>query len=270
MNLPEQAPGTDQLDTVAGWRQELQWLLLAVQFYTRLPVSLTLPYREQDLNRASRYISLVGWLLALLAALALVLGGYWYGPWGGAVLAVLTGVLVTGAFHEDGLVDAVDGFGGGLNQAQILEIMKDSRVGTYGALALVFTVLIKVIMLAQLPLLQALLLLWLVHAGSRALAISLLLSLPYVQTDQLSKVKPIAKSIEPQDVWLALALGFVPMLFLPWQTTLSLLLGLWLLRWCSCRFLLSRLGGYTGDCLGAVQQLAELLIYLLVVAQLAH
>ena len=270
MNYPEPPPNSDRDEAVAGWRQELQWLLLAVQFYTRLPVRLLLPYREQDLNRASRFISLVGWLVAIPAALTMALGFTWYGPWGGAVLAILTGVIVTGAFHEDGLADAVDGFGGGLNQAHILEIMKDSRVGTYGALALVFAVLLKVVLLAQLQLFQAMLLLWVVHAGSRALAISLLLDLPYVQADQRSKVKPIAKSIEPQDVWLALATGIMPMLFLPWQTILSLLLGLGLLRWCSRHYLQSRLGGYTGDCLGAVQQLAELLIYLLVVAQTAH
>ncbi len=269
MNSPEPAPTREQIDAPARWRQELQWFLLAVQFYTRIPVRLILPYRDQDINRASRYISLVGWLVALIAALTLIVGYNWYGSWGGAALAVLAGVLTTGAFHEDGMADAIDGFGGGLTQARILEIMKDSRVGTYGVLALVFAVLVKVVVLAQLELSQALVVLWTVHAGSRALAISLLLTLPYVQADKRSKVKPVAKKIESEDLRLALVLGVLPMLFLPWFTVICLVVALWGLRWCSCYYLTRRLGGYTGDCLGAVQQLAELMIYLVAVAQLA-
>ncbi|WP_241566975.1 adenosylcobinamide-GDP ribazoletransferase [Hahella sp. KA22] len=244
-------------------RRQWHLLMLSLQFYTRVPVRLLYDFKEADLNKASRYISLTGWLVALAAACAYLLGVYFYGPWGGAVLAVATGVLITGAFHEDGLADAADGFGGGHTPERILEIMKDSRVGTYGALALALSLSLKIVILAQLAPDAALLLLWISHACSRAVAISLIASLDYVRADQLSKVKPVAKGIATRDIAIAAVIALMPLLLAGVKAFALAVVGLWFLRRASIGYLSRRLGGYTGDCLGAVQQLAEIVLFLL-------
>ncbi|MDG9669100.1 adenosylcobinamide-GDP ribazoletransferase [Hahella sp. CR1] len=244
-------------------RRQWHLLMLSLQFYTRVPVRLLYDFNEADLNQASRYISLTGWLVALAVACAYLLGLYFYGPWGGAVLAIAAGVLITGAFHEDGLADAADGFGGGHTPERILEIMKDSRVGTYGALALALSLSLKMVILAQLAPDAALLLLWISHACSRALAISLIASLDYVRADQLSKVKPVAKGIATRDIAIAVVIALAPLLLAGVKALALAVVGLWLLRRASISYLSRRLGGYTGDCLGAVQQLAEIVLFLL-------
>ncbi|WP_020410610.1 adenosylcobinamide-GDP ribazoletransferase [Hahella ganghwensis] len=257
---------TDLADKAPRWQQELQWFLMALQFYTRIPVQLPLPFKDEDLNHASRYIGAVGWIVAALCTLGYCLGLWLYGPWAAALLAVVAGVLVTGAFHEDGLADALDGFGGGYTPEHILDIMKDSRVGTYGALALVFTVASKIIMLAHFEWIYALLGLWVAHSSSRVLAISLVGDLPYVQADMRSKVKPIAKSIDSQDVMIAMIFGIIPLLFLPLLSAVMVVIALLCLRYGARRYLSARLGGYTGDCLGAVQQLGEMLVLFVLAA----
>ncbi|WP_431687971.1 adenosylcobinamide-GDP ribazoletransferase [Hahella sp. NBU794] len=244
-------------------RRQWHLLMLSLQFYTRVPVRLLYDFNEADLNQASRYISLTGWLIALAAACAYLLGLYFYGSWGGAVLAIAAGVLITGAFHEDGLADAADGFGGGHTPERILEIMKDSRVGTYGALALALSLSLKIVILAQLTPDAALLLLWISHACSRALAISLIASLDYVRADQLSKVKPVAKGIATRDIAIAAVIALAPLLLAGVKALALAVVGLWFLRRASIGYLSRRLGGYTGDCLGAVQQLAEIVLFLL-------
>ncbi|ABC27853.1 Cobalamin-5-phosphate synthase [Hahella chejuensis KCTC 2396] len=244
-------------------RRQWHLLMLSLQFYTRIPVRLLYDFHEADLNQASRYIALTGWLVALAAACAYLSGLYFYGPWGGAVLAVATGVLITGAFHEDGLADAADGFGGGHTPERILEIMKDSRVGTYGALALALSLSLKIVVLAQLSPDAALLLLWISHACSRALAISLIASLDYVRADQLSKVKPVAKGIATRDIAIAAGMAIAPLMLAGAKALILAAVGLWLLRRASICYLSRRLGGYTGDCLGAVQQLGEIVLFLL-------
>ena len=243
-------------------QQELQWFLLAIQFYTRLPVKLVRPFRDTDLNRASRYCSLVGMLVGTISAICF--WGCWhlYGQFVAAVMSIGLSILVTGAFHEDGLADMADGFGGGTNPETVLNIMKDSRVGVYGALALVLSILLRVSILSQLPLWYAVVALLVTHSLSRAVAISLIWDLPYLQLDQKSKVKPVAKSISPEDLGVALAIGLLSVLLLPWETMLTLVVMLFILRHFFKAYLLNRIGGYTGDCLGALEQLAEILTLL--------
>jgi len=249
-------------DLTKRLKLECQWLLLAIQFFTRIPVRLVLPFNEADLNHTSRYVSLVGLLVALLAIPFYLLGEVLYGPWPGALFAVTASILITGALHEDGLADAADGFGAGQSVARTLQIMKDSRIGTYGTLATLLSLMAKVMLLAQLSAASAVLALLLQHGLSRALAISVMDSLAYVQEDANSKVKPVAKHLTRADLGVALAIALLPALWLPLPELLSLLLALMLVRWLSVKYLRKKLGGYTGDCLGAVQQLAELTVLL--------
>ncbi len=249
-----------------GWlRTQSVYFWLALGFFTRIPIPAGTPFSPALLNHASRYFSLVGLLVGALGAGSLLLFG-WLLPTPVAVLLSMTAtVLLTGAFHEDGLADMADGLGGGFDRARKLAIMKDSRLGSYGALALLLALLIKwssLLSLAELDLEQAALALLIMHPLSRALAGSLIFDMTYVR-DQEGKSKPLAEQQRPADLLILLLLGMLPLLWLPIGQAASLLLGLGLLRLLAKAALNRQLGGYTGDCLGGVQQLAELSGYLI-------
>lgn len=201
-----------------------QWQLfcLALAFFSRIPVPASTPYSPELLNQSSRYLSLVGLLLGALQALVLLLAAQLL-PFSIAVLlSLISGLVLTGAFHEDGLADTADGLGGGLSLDRKLEIMKDSRVGTYGLVALFSVFLIKWQSLFALDT-QAVWALVLVAGLSRATAVSLTFVLPYQQLDIVSKSKPIATSLQKRAL-LSIWLFVLPFLyFIPLSLTLSLL-----------------------------------------------
>lgn len=250
-------------------RRELDALLGAVRFFTRLPVPSWVSHSEAGLNRSARYFPLVGVLVGTLSALV-----YWGADmlWPKSVAIVLsmaTTIYLTGAFHEDGLSDMADGLGGGWDKARILEIMKDSRVGSYGVVALVLALLGKFVLLSEMPAL------WLPatlvggHALSRLCSTALLCTMSYVREDLASKAKPLATRLPADGFAIATVLILPAVFFLPPSAVLAgaALAGIATL-WISG--LLSRwLGGYTGDCLGAVQQVSELAFYLGVLAVLS-
>lgn len=240
-----------------------QWQLfcLALSFFSRIPVSASTPYSPELLNQSSRYLSLVGLVLGALQALVLA-GAAQLLPFSIAVLlALVAGLVLTGAFHEDGLADTADGLGGGLTLERKLEIMKDSRVGTYGLVALLSVFLIKWQSLQALES-EAIWALVLVAGLSRATAVSVTFVLPYQQLDAVSKTKPIATSLQKRAlVWIWLFV--LPLLcFIPWSLALSLLATLLICFALLFFYYRSQLQGYTGDLLGAAQQLTELSLYL--------
>lgn len=251
-----------------------QWRIfrLAIQFFTRIPVGDIADFKETDLNKASRYFSAVGLVLAgLLSA--------FYGLFIDVIPAVVTVVLLlvvsallTGAFHEDGLADMADGIGGGFTIQRRLEIMKDSRLGTYGTLTIVLSTLLKVTLLFSLAELNLLVFaLFLASGLSRAVAASLISDTPYVSEDLQAKSKPLAQQQSRTDCLVLFAIACFPLLFVPkslvfMPLVLTLMVTLWVFRWCFRQWIISRLGGFTGDCLGGAQQIAELLIYLVVLA----
>lgn len=240
-----------------------QWQLfcLALAFFSRIPVPSATPYSPELLNQSSRYLSLVGLLLGALQALVLLAAAQLL-PFSIAVLlSLMAGLVLTGAFHEDGLADTADGLGGGLNLERKLEIMKDSRVGTYGLVTLLSVFLIKWQSLQALDS-QAVWALVLVAGLSRATAVSLTFVLPYQQLDLVSKSKPIASSLQKSAlVWIWLFV--LPLLyFVPLSLALCLLAGLAICFALLFYYYRSQLQGYTGDLLGAAQQMTELSCYL--------
>ena len=249
-------------------RQMLQWLVrqwqlfcLALSFFSRIPVPKSTPYSPELLNQSSRYLSLVGLVLGALQALVLAATAQLL-PFSIAVLLTLmAGLVLTGAFHEDGLADTADGLGGGLTFERKLEIMKDSRVGTYGLVALLSVFLIKWQSLLALGT-EAIWALALVAGLSRATAVSLTFVLPYQQLDAVSKTKPIATSLQKRALfWIWLFV--LPLLyFIPWSLALSLVATLLLCFSLLFFYYRSQLQGYTGDLLGAAQQVTELSLYL--------
>ncbi len=240
-------------------KKEFKLFLTAVMFYTRIPVPKGIDHSGEMLNKSTRYFPLIGSIVGGFAALV-YWGACFVFPVHIAVLfSMMTSVLVTGAFHEDGLADVCDGFGGGYTVAQKLKIMKDSRVGTYGLLGLVFILLLKYFLLNQIS--QNLVcVLIAVHALSRLSPVLLIYRLNYVRDDELSKVKPIGKKISIAGLFIAAVFAILPLLLLGYWAFV-LIVPLLFIQWLSGWFFVRHLRGYTGDCLGAAQQIAEIVLY---------
>ncbi|MCK5803270.1 MAG: adenosylcobinamide-GDP ribazoletransferase [Lentisphaeria bacterium] len=243
-------------------RRQLDLFFMALVFFTRIPAPAWARYSEEDFHHSSRYYPVVGVLVGLIGA-GLYLGAASFLPPRLAILLSMAGtVLVTGAFHEDGFADLCDGFGGGYTPQRTLEIMKDSRLGAFGAIGVFFMLAVKWCALCHLPPERLLGALVVAHALSRASSGTLIFSLRYVQSDAESKAKPIACEMSLPDLILCVATGVVP-LFAIYGLRGWLVLGVCCaVTALSARILVQRLGGFTGDCLGAVQQLSEVAIYL--------
>lgn len=252
-----------------GWQRQWQIFLVSLAFFTRLPIPADTPYSTQHLNQANRYFGAVGIIIGLISAAVYLLAILIWPPELALALAMVTSILTTGAFHEDGLADVFDGFGGGWTVECKLDIMKDSRLGTYGAASLVMMLGCKWVSLSALaridPALPAILLI-VMHSISRICAASLIFSYPYVRADQQSKVKPLANQQSQQDLWILLGTGLVMLLLLPIDAAITLTLVMVAIRYLCGKWFQQQLGGYTGDCLGAAQQIAELSGYMALLA----
>lgn len=241
-------------------RRELEYFFGALRFFTRLPVPGWVGHSAEALNHSSRYFPLVGIIVGFLGALAFALTSFFWPKTLAVLLAMAATILVTGAFHEDGWADTVDGLGGGWERNRILEIMKDSRIGSYGAIALTLMLLGKFMALVELDALLVGPALIAGHAFSRLCATLMMRALDYARAE--GKAKPLATKIGNGELALAAAFGLLPLFLLPPLAALcavtlaalaALYLGFKFEKW---------LGGYTGDCLGATQQLAEVAFYL--------
>lgn len=250
-------------------RREREFLIAALMFYTRLPTPANASHSELILNRSRKYFPLIGILVGGLSALVYCMTVAVLPSSICIVLSMIATVLATGAFHEDGFADTCDGFGGGWDKKQVLTIMKDSRLGTYGAiglfsiLALKFTLLFE---LSQQAMLTFACMLLASHALSRQYSSSVIECFDYVQDIDLSKVKPITdRRLGRADISTSIALTFVAMLGLLLLEPLASLCAA-LLAACGAyifaRYARTRIGGYTGDVLGAIQQIAEVLFYI--------
>ncbi|GAA5213017.1 adenosylcobinamide-GDP ribazoletransferase [Corallincola platygyrae] len=235
------------------------WLLLltALQFLTRIPVKLPEPYDHRWLQGCSVYFPVVGCLVGIVSA-----GAYWltepmFDSTIAAVISVAVSLLLTGAFHEDGLADTADGFGGGHTVDDKLRIMKDSRVGTYGVVILVVTLMLKVLTTASLNNPQLIIA---GHVISRAFAVTFISALPYVSEAKTSKSKPLSTQLTKGGIVSVIAIALLTMLLLPMKAVLPTVVCLLLLWLIVRKLFLAQIGGYTGDNLGAAQQLSEAIL----------
>ena len=238
-------------------RREGVLLLTAVQFLTRLPTPRSLPFTPDAPVRASRWFPLVGHLVGAICAAAWLAAGHVWSPPVAAILAVGAGVLVTGAFHEDGLADTADGLGGGGDPGHRLLIMKDSRLGTYGAVALLLVVGLRIAALASLSPARGALALVVAHGAARAAAVLVMRFTPYVGDTAGAKGRPAGARPTGGETLFAAVLGFVPMLLLPRAAVLGALLLTGTAVAMLTRAARRLVGGHTGDVLGAVEQVAE-------------
>jgi adenosylcobinamide-GDP ribazoletransferase len=252
--------------------RQLALFFTAAQFLTRLPTPAVRDFDPSALSQSVRYFPLVGVLVGLINVGVWRLSSLRLPAAVSIGLMLAASAVLTGALHEDGLADACDGFGAGTTPDRVLAIMKDSRIGAYGAIGVSLMLGLKWTALAALPLALFPLVVIAAHSMSRWCAIGLIWRLAYVRADGEAKAKPFAGRLSGS-AWTLSGLiglaGFAP-LALAWvrwggagpalgaavlgggaaAAALAALLAAVYFR--------RRIGGYTGDCLGAVQQLAEL------------
>ncbi|WP_144210648.1 adenosylcobinamide-GDP ribazoletransferase [Shewanella donghaensis] len=245
-------------------QKQLNLFLIALSFFTRIPVPAWVDFDSEKLNQASRYFGVVGLLVGGLSAAVFWASQFVLPNNVAVILAIIMGVLVTGGFHEDGLADTADGFGGGWKVADKLRIMKDSRIGTYGSLALVLCLLLKWQLLVEIALyspIKAVVAIIVAHSLSRVVAASIIYSEQYVTEDDGSKSKPLAQHQQMNDLLILCLSGFVVLACLNGMVAFVLLLILATLRQALIWGFKRQIGGYTGDTLGAAQQISELFCY---------
>jgi len=250
---------------------QLRLFFIALQFFTRIPIPGWVGFDPAWLHHASRYFPAVGWVVGAVAASTYAIASLWWPAAVAILMSMVVSILLTGAFHEDGFADVCDGFGGGMTPVRVLEIMKDSRIGAYGAIGICLMLLSKFIVLVSLPTVLVVPALLLAHPLSRLFSCSLIWLLSYAR--QEGKAKPLAQQMTSNEFGIACLTVLLPAgVLLLWQPlmidrllpalVLMLLASFWL-----ARVFFKKIGGYTGDCLGAVQQLSELAFYLGVLAR---
>jgi adenosylcobinamide-GDP ribazoletransferase len=257
--------------------RQLTLLVVATQFLTRLPTPRVAGFQPSWLGRSLRYFPLVGGVVGLLNVAAWELGVRLFPVSVAVGLMLAVSLLVTGAFHEDGFADSCDGFGGGRTRAQILDIMKDSRIGAFGAIGIFMLLALKWVTITHLPAVSVPLLIVSAHTVSRWSAIGLVWRMRYARGEGVSKAHAFDAGLTGAD-WLAagiLGAVFIALVSRVTGVSRSELLALTIASAAAIVIALgcgsyfhARIGGYTGDCLGATQQLSELAFFLVALAAL--
>lgn len=239
-------------------------------FYTRIPCPKNITHHPDYLNKATRYFPFIGWIVGIISFLAFYLFSLFLSTETAVIFAIVASILTTGAFHEDGFADVCDGFGGGWTKEKILMIMKESAIGAYGAIGLVLLFLLKFKLLSESILLftNNILLIFLLfisaHSVSRLAAISIIFTNEYAREDASSKSKPIAKQYTWKEVFGSFFFGLIPLIVLSYfdYKLILVVIPVFITRYFLARYFQKWIGGYTGDCLGATQQVCEVVFYL--------
>ena len=239
--------------------RQIAAFLLALQFLTRLPVRADDASPER-IAESPRWYPAAGVVIGVIVGLVQVGAALIWPPLVAAVLSTATGLVLTGALHEDGFADTCDGLGGGRTRERALEIMRDSRIGSYGALGLILMLGGKIAVLSALPAGAVFWVLVAGHAASRGSMLWVMQVLTYVRAEGAGKA--VARLQPPDGVRVAgvtCGLALLPLAFvLPVQAVVLGLVGLVAGHFAMRRRFEARLDGYTGDCLGAVQQASEI------------
>lgn len=236
----------------------------AFVFFTRLPFwrlkafNVPAEYFKQVIN----YWSVVGWLTAAVMAGTLWVSAQALPYYSAIILALVSRLLITGVLHEDGLADFFDGVGGGTSRERILEIMKDSHIGTYGVISLIFYFLMVFLLLSNLEMQTACLVILAGDPLCKFIASQITLFLPYARTQETSKSKTIYEKMALKPFLISFLFGVLPLILIL-NTNLWFAVLLPIIVFFLVIYILKRkIGGYTGDCCGAMFLLCELSFYI--------
>jgi adenosylcobinamide-GDP ribazoletransferase len=243
-------------------KKEIKIFFTALMFFTRIPCPRWVDHSHEYLSKSSRYFPLVGIIVGSIGALAYCGCSFIFPHPLALLLSMIATIVATGAFHEDGLADMCDGFGGGWTKESILRIMKDSRVGTFGVVGLCSVLSIKFTCLYCIDSKLIPLVLISGHAVSRFVASTLLYTLYHVRDEADSKAKPAAGRMSTLSLSVGAVFGIAPLaLFLNYYV-FALLVPVFVTRWYLGHYFKKWIGGQTGDCGGATQQICEAVFYL--------
>lgn len=235
-------------------------------FYTRIPIPAWVPYSEENQAMSARYFALVGLLVGAASGAAYWLTHLLWTETIAILFAMISAIWITGALHEDGFADLCDGFGGGWTKDRILAIMKDSQVGAFGVVGLILLLLLKFFALSQLTIWSIPVALITAHTLSRGTAVTVLNTHEYARDDDLQKAGAMVRPLRRAELVIVLitvliGLALCATIF-PRRAILFALVASATIRWYLGRLFTRKIGGYTGDCLGAAQQMMEVAIYL--------
>ncbi|WP_374329312.1 adenosylcobinamide-GDP ribazoletransferase [Soonwooa sp.] len=255
-------------------KREFHIFLTALMFFTRIPIPSFKNYDEKLLNQCTRYFSLIGILVGSISFLAFWISSLFFSVEIAIIFSFVAGILTTGAFHEDGFADVFDGFGGGWTKTKILDIMKDSRLGTYGTVALLlmfalkFYALLKFVEFANTDWFLIFVGFICYHTLARTAGITLSFLIPYSREDASSKSKPLAVSYTWKEVFGAYFFGCLTLLFLvSFSLYFFAIIPILMMLVMYAKYYFNKwIDGFTGDCLGTVEQFAEVFILLTIVA----
>ncbi len=242
----------------------------ALIFFTRLPFWRVYQPPQASYKAVVEYWPLTGWLTGGAMAATLYFGSLVL-PWPVAVIAAITvRLLMTGALHEDGLADFLDGFGGGGDRARILAIMKDSHIGTYGVLGLIIYMSLLVATLYSMTPVIAALTVFAADPFSKMVSSQLVNMLPYARREEEAKNKTVYRKPSLAAGLSLTVQGLLPMALMIWLTGISWYFVIAmpaLVMYFLYLLMLRKIKGYTGDCCGAVCLLVELAVYLVACTQ---
>ncbi|MBF0207568.1 MAG: adenosylcobinamide-GDP ribazoletransferase [Oligoflexia bacterium] len=253
---------------ITATKNEFFLFFTALMFFSRIPCPKKLPYSNDLLNHSIRYFPLIGMIIGGISAIVFIIASNLWNTNIAVVISMVATIFCTGAFHEDGLCDSCDGFGGGFNRMDVLRIMKDSRIGSYAAIGICLALLLKFATLTSIDNKIIPVAMICGHTISRYFTALFLRILPYAKEDNaLSKIKPLATQMTNNDLVVLTACGLLPLfIFLSIKQLLIVLCFLSALMIVLKIYFYQRIEGYTGDTLGASQQLFELLFYLIIAA----
>lgn len=245
-------------------------LWAALIFFTRLPFWRVYQPPQASYKAVVEFWPLTGWLTGGAMAATLYFGSIIL-PWSVAVIAaIVVRLLITGALHEDGLADFLDGFGGGGDRARILAIMKDSHIGTYGVLGLILYMLLLGTTLYSMTPIVAALIVFAADPFAKMVTSQLVNMLPYARREEEAKNKTVYRKPSLAAGLSLTVQGLLPMALMIWLTGISWYLIIAipaLVMYFLYLLLLRKIQGYTGDCCGAVCLLVELAVYLVACSQ---
>ena len=235
--------------------------LAAFIFFTRLPFWRLAEVPAECFKHVVSYWPMVGWLTSGLMALVYYVASLVFPASVALLLALFTRLLATGCLHEDGLADFFDGFGGGTNRARVLEIMKDSHIGSYGVIGLIGYFAVLYATLSALPAAWVGMVLLAGDPFCKAVSAQIINVLPYARKEAEAKNLTVYSRMTPLEWVTCLMAGGLPLLQLPvaaygWAVFFPMLAAALLFR-----FMHRRIQGYTGDCCGATFLLTELCFY---------
>ncbi len=245
-------------------KQQINLFFHALFFYSRIPAG-KINYSEENLTKAFRYFPLIGIIVGAIGGGIFLLFRWIFPVPVALVISVAVMVIVTGALHEDGLSDFFDGFGGGRDKERILAIMKESTIGAYGVIALILLFVSKLTLLLSINPSHIITVLIAAHASSRMMPIFLINSSHYARTGE-SKAMHTRRRTDKVTFVIALIFGLLPLVFISWKIILVVIPVYAMIVMVLKKYTERKIGGFTGDVLGALQQFSELAFYLVCAA----